>query len=450
MKRMSDVKALLCLMFFLCVTTKTVSATVGSIKRPILTPVMFGAKADDDVDDSKAFQKCLNEARNRNATIISIPPGKYVISNELRLEETTNLIIEGGGAVLIKPANSSSNIFFGYYNSQITIRDVVFEGNRSNEFEEQWPHKMNACAILGKSSGVRFENCIVKDFHYGVCLGTSTENGYDVWIQNCQFFNCGSDIDLYGKPSVHIMGNSSHNCTGHSIQIEPPYTRESDLYDYNDQPQIDALSIGNIISNNTIDGCKGNGIVIFGGCENITITNNQIINYGSVGILTNDGASNILIQNNIISNSRNDILNNRPWTSSGAGIVITKVINSIVTGNLVCHANTGIFVFGTSGAVVSNNKVANSKDAGICLYEAKLCVLVGNQVDCYNQNKSWWANSGVVIYHSSDINISESTIVGKGDNDFSIYSLESERIRVNNIAGYGFKTSLTYPKSLSK
>lgn len=131
---------------------------------------------------------------------------------------------------------------------------------------------MNACAILGRSSGIRFENCVVKNFHYGVCFGTSTDNGYDVWVINCQFFNCNSDIDLYGKPSLHISGNVSHGCTGHSIQIEPPYKRDDSI---------------------------------------------QIINYGMCGILLYAGAKNIQIKGNTISNSLYAKNNDRPWKDSG-------------------------------------------------------------------------------------------------------------------------------------
>lgn len=432
-----------------CFVPKADASIRFNSKADFLSPLDYGAKANDNFDDSDAFQKCLNEAKKREGAKIIIPPGKFIIANELKLVEINNLIIEGNGTTLIKPLNNGTNIFYGSYNRQITIRDLTFEGNRSESFDEEWPHKMNACAILGKSSGIRFENCVIKDFHYGVCFGTSTENGYDVWVVNCQFFNCNSDVDLYGKPAVHIVGNSSHNCSGNSIQIEPPYKREEGYYDYKQQPRIEALSVGNIVSENVIEECKGVGIVIFGGCENITISNNQIINFGGTGIQTHDGASNLIIRDNIISNSKHEDMNNRPWTSSGAGVMVAKVSNIIVSGNLISHTNTGIYVSRATGALLSNNKLADSKDAGICLYEASQCILNANQICNFNLSRSWWASSGIVFHYSRDITVSESVIIDTVGNDYSIYSSESERIKVINTTGSGYKKSLTFPMNLS-
>jgi parallel beta-helix repeat protein len=435
--------------FLLCYVHNAEAAGGIFDRTKYYSPVDYGAKANDNIDDSDAFQKCLNEAKKKNGAKIIIPQGMFIIAKELRLDETCNLIIEGCGTTLVKPMNNWTNIFYGNYNKQITIKDISFEGNRSDAFDEQWPHRMNACAILGKSSGIRFENCLVKDFHYGVCFGTSTENGYDIWVVNNQFINCKSDIDLYGKPAVHIVGNSSHNCTGNAIQIEPPYTRKEGFFDYKDQPQIDALSVGNIVSENVIEGCEGVGIIIFGGSENITVCNNQIINFGSTGILTHDGASNLIIRDNIISNSKHVHSNNRPWTSSGAGIMVAKVYNINVSANLISHANTGIYVAGATGALLSNNKVADSKDAGICLYNASQCLLNANQIYNYNLSRSWWASSGIVFYHSKDITVCESVITDTVGNDYSVFSLESERIKISNTTGTGYKKSLTFPANLS-
>ena len=428
----------------------SIKATTVSYKNNmVLSPIDCGAIPNDNIDDSKAFQKCLNEAKKRNGTII-IPSGRYIIAEELIIEETTNLVIEGRGATLIKPERDGSNMFYGNYNRGITIRDLNFEGNRPDDFKEQWPRKMNACAILGRSSGIRFENCSVKDFHYGVCFGTSTENGYDVWVENCRFENNGTDIDLYGKPAVHIRGNVSHNCKGHSIQIEPPYKRVQGYYDYTSQPQIDALSIGNIISENVIVGCGGTGVIIFGGCEDISVTSNQIINYGASGIFVKEGAANVSIQGNIISNSTQGELNERPWTDAGAGIVVSNVKNAVVIGNIVSHANTGVYLSGANGCLLTNNKISDSKDAGICMYNSTKCTASNNIVDNYNLDKSWWGNSGMVIYNSRDVRISSSTISDTQSNAHAIFSLESEHIEVKDVIGYGFKTSLTYPARLEK
>ncbi len=424
------------------------SAAISVINTVVLSPTEYGAKSNDLVDDSEAFQKCLDEAKRRKGLKIMIPPGEYIIAKELRIDETKNLVIEGAGSTLIKPTGNPSNVFYGNYNKQITIRDLTFIGGRAPDFKEQWPQRMNACAIIGKSSGIRFENCVVKDFHYGVCFGTSTENGYDIWVENCQFENNNSDIDLYGKPSLHISGNVSHNCTGHSIQIEPPYKREGVHYDYLEQPAIDALSIGNIISENVIVGCKGIGINVFGGCENITVTNNQIINYGTAGIMTHAGSKNVFISGNIISNSQYLKANDRPWRDQGSGIILSLVENAIVEGNIISHPNTGIYMSGTKGAMIINNKITDSKDAGICLYDAAMCQLSHNSIDGFNLSQSWWGSSGIVVYNSKEITISSSTILSTNNSSHAIFSDKCENIKVKDIVGRGYKKSLAYPANL--
>ena len=269
-----------------------------------------------------------------------------------------------------------------------------------------------------------------------------------MWVLNCQFENNNSDIDLYGKPSLHIRGNVSHNCTGHSIQIEPPHKREGEHYDYLQQPNIDALSVGNIISENVIVGCKGIGIIIFGGCENITVSNNQIINYGTAGIMTHSGSKNLQISGNIISNSQYSKTNERPWKDHGAGIILTRVENAIIGGNIISHPNTGIHVTGSKGAVICNNKVSDAKDAGICLYDAEKCQLSQNTIEDYNLNKSWWGNSGIVVYNSKDIAISNTTISDSNNSLYSIFTGNSKNVTTDRVSGYGYKTSLTYPANL--
>jgi len=413
-----------------------------------LSPNDYGANGSDRIDDTNAFQKCINEAKKNKTSKIVVSPGTYIIGQTILIESISNLTIEGAGAILVKPFGNKSNILFGNFNSQITIRDMVFEGNRDQVYQGQWPEKMNACAIIGRSSGIRFENCVVRNFYYGVCFGTSTENGYDVWVIDCQFENNNSDIDLYGKPSLHIRGNVSHNCTGNSIQIEPPYKRKGEHFDYLDQPEIDALSVGNIVSENVIVGCNGIGINIFGGCENITVSNNQIINYGISGIMTHAGSKNLQISGNIISNSQYPRTNERPWKDQGAGIVLSRVENVVIGGNIISHPNTGIFVSGTNGAIICNNKVSDSKDAGICLYNAEKCQISQNTIENSNLSQSWWGNSGIVVYSSKDISICSTTILDRNKSSYSIFTGDSSNVTINNVLGYGYKTSLTYPANL--
>ena len=77
-----------------------------------------------------------------------------------------------------------------------------------------------------------------------------------------------------------------------------------------------------------------------------------------------------------------------------------------------------------------------------------MCELNGNVIVDFNQNKSWWANSGIVINNSQDISIFSTTIKDANNNSFSVYSSNSENVIIKDLTGIGYKTSMTYPATL--
>lgn len=410
-----------------------------------LSPSNFGANGKDKIDDTKSIQDCVKHAKNNKKTKIVFEPGIYYIKGTLDLSKIDGLIIEGNGATLIKPKGNYSNIIWGEYSSNISITNLIFEGNRPEKLEYKWPHMMNACAIMGKCGGIHFENCKVRNFWYGVCLGTSTPFSHDIWIKDCVFENCNSDIDLYGKPTIVISGNVSRGCSENSIQIEPAYKKDNNIFNYKEQPNIDALSVGNIVANNTIVDCKGVSINIFSGCEDIVITGNNIINYGAVGIMcSHKGASNIVVSNNVISNSTSTKRNDRPWNASGSAISLAEITNVLVNSNVIRHANSGINVESTLGATITNNRISDSKDAGVCLYGCERCLVTGNNIENYNLSDSWWASSGIVVMRSKNLLVSNSIIHTNKKSPYSIYCNESEGIVMNDILASGYTEAVSY------
>ena len=51
----------------------------------VLSPSNFGANGSDNKDDTEAFQKCIDVAKNRKTSKIVIAPGRYIISKTIKI-----------------------------------------------------------------------------------------------------------------------------------------------------------------------------------------------------------------------------------------------------------------------------------------------------------------------------------------------------------------------------
>ena len=113
----------------------SLNATQIAITGPhYLSPSDFGANGEDKIDDTEAFQKCINEAKKKRVSRIVVAPGTYYIGKTIRLEQVSNMIIEGSGAVLVKPSGNNSNIFYIIPKSRLEIwflRGIVFRSFKS-------------------------------------------------------------------------------------------------------------------------------------------------------------------------------------------------------------------------------------------------------------------------------------------------------------------------------
>ena len=60
---------------------------------PVINVAAYGARGDDDVDDTEAFQKALAAA---DAGAVLVPPGRYIISDILRITKS-GVVLRGAG-----------------------------------------------------------------------------------------------------------------------------------------------------------------------------------------------------------------------------------------------------------------------------------------------------------------------------------------------------------------
>ena len=428
-----------------------------------IKPEQLGAKHDNINDDSDYLIKCINILNNNNGGTIELT-NNYIIAKEIDISNSSNIIFNGNGkGTLTKPLNNDTNIFFGDNTTNIKFINLKFEGNRRETLSSNWPHTMNACAILRYGINNSMENCEINNFWYGVCLSTSN-NSKNTHINACKFSNNNSDIDLYGKPIVSITNNSSKNCTGNSIQIEPIGEAHEDIYDYNNETNIDSLSINNIIKGNSIDGCHDIAINISSGSINTIITENTITNC-SLGIyLYHLECKNIIVSNNVISNitGLRDIENGRPYYNIGCGIVIcSNIYGANISNNIIDHARCGIGIIGSSSAhvknyLVNNNVIQHCLTSGISVYYGENISLMNNffKDNCLGSGDLYWyQNSGIHLYGSSDIYCSNNaTIETRTDTTDKqaacVYiGQDSTNIAINNCISKNTRYGAVYPNN---
>ena len=307
---------------------------------------------------------------------------------------------------------------------------------------------MNACCIIRESNNLRFYDCSIIDFWYGVCLGTSYETGYNVWVENCYFNNCNSDIDLYGKPTVIIKNNVSYNCTENSMQFEPVGTLDNTIFDYTKQPYNNSLSVASQLCNNTIVNCANLSIALFPACEDIIISHNVIINYGLFAIYCrNDGPTNVVISNNIISNTLKDAPTSI-GDYTGCAIFVKRLVNVNVIGNTIRHAGNAIMLESTEGGSVSNNTIYDSMGAAICINSTKECSINGNKIVRYDLSGKI-DRGAVYIYRATNIQFNDNYITGDATiNNYSLAVYGTTGFSANNLVATGFKIAMVIPSTL--
>ena len=157
----------------------------------------YGAKGDGETDDTEAFKKALFGLQYTNSNIITIPGGTYLISESLEIPKDVTLL--GQEDTIIKfTSNHISLILKG---KDITIKDVIFDGNADNGIV--------TTDIIKDIDGVTINNINIENVIFNNFAGTelnaiNLKHSKNVYIQNCLFDN------LKGKQAkcINIQGYS--------------------------------------------------------------------------------------------------------------------------------------------------------------------------------------------------------------------------------------------------
>jgi len=220
-----------------------------------------GGSLDRDTD----FEKLMEVLCDYNSIIIKFENGTFVPDSSISVD-AKNMTFEGRDdyTTIIKADALAygSGIFTmnGYTDSNITFRNLVFEGEKATD---------TSIAIYFSTSentyGLTVENCIFKNWTAGTSKAIYVRPSSDdivtkVDIINCEFYNCDYGIFFDGDadPSwtryAYVNNNYFKNCV---TAIGLDYVNHS------------------IFSDNRIIG--GTTGFIIDDCTNVTFTNNMVV-----------------------------------------------------------------------------------------------------------------------------------------------------------------------------
>ena len=260
--------------------------------------------------------------RGKGGKWVSVPP---LIINDANFEKSQSLLHE-------RLTSSNSNI---------TVKNIIINGNRDNQLRKWHP---------GKGHYVLLD---FKDIEDLIISNVTLSNG----LSDGVFIKTGRNISI---------SNSNISNMGHSAIFEVEVHNST-------------------VRNNTIDVNVNSGIRFFGGSD-FTIKDNNIFsstNYGNYGIQISQAYSdsipmkNILVENNIISQT--PYAGIALYASTKGDIAEATIQNNIIVGcgskapNLANFPNTtieesgGINIQSFQKVIVKNNTLLNNYGSGIWL-----------------------------------------------------------------------------------
>ena len=165
----------------------------------------YGAIGNDEIDDTEAIQKAINAAsRTNNGGEVYIPAGRYLISETLKIDKASGLVVRGEGAMghkawLMSINSSQSLLVWTGKKDGVMIHahgtfgcrweKLAFCGRKIDykNPQDQWIHeKERAGIILLFTSEVGFGNMVhyMSDVSFGQA-DTGIQFGSETTLKNC-------------------------------------------------------------------------------------------------------------------------------------------------------------------------------------------------------------------------------------------------------------------------
>lgn len=293
----------------------------------------YGAAGYDQVDDTAAIQKALDEATEDSMSVIKIPAGTYYISKPLYIQSNTTLQLDKKATIyrsnkglkynMLKTADAS-HVSTGYKGYSLA-HDITITGGTWDGGNIASSKKASNLLYIGHSSNVTIKNTTIKN-----CYGSHAIEF--AGVQNGIIKNCKLSGFRYGPD----------NYTSEAIQLDICYKSGSTDW------------TPGFTSDKTV-------------CSNILIENNTITDYprgiGSHHVLNGHYSNNITIRNNKISRS-----STATQGKCLVGIFLMGTSNVSVYNNTINHYYYGVMIKLSKQLRVRNNYFKYNTSGGL-VYE---------------------------------------------------------------------------------
>jgi hypothetical protein len=401
----------------------------------------FGAKGDDDTDDTAAIQSAIN-AVDTGGTVV-IPAGTYKITAALTV--ATAVTITGTGTI----HQTASAHGFTVTADNVTIEGITLTGRHSGTVTLDVDE--DAIHVFGASAAAPISNVTVRDVTisgwgmYGVQLK---------WVEGFTVANCR--ITRIGYAGVSATSSVRGLVCRNEISTISPGS-SGDMYgvalsrDETDSLTTDPHCSDIVVQGNVVEGVAWEALDTHGG-QRITFSGNVIRNcYVGVAVVGSDDSTNttmwaprdVVVSDNVIDSGADD-------GSAGYGISIAgapgatsadpavEYATCSVTGNTIRGHGTednsisgAIYARNTEGLVVSGNVIERPSPFGICLYyDNRGFAVVGNTM-----TDAW---SDTVLSPSAVASLAENnvgTIAGNSLRDGDKSATYTNVHGVNNTGG---------------
>ena len=156
------------------------------------------AVGDGTVDDTAAFQGCLDYANEHGGLMVFVPAGKYLCGN-LTMYSGCSIKGDGRYTTTIVMRGGVSNPFIGGVLDSIQISDITIDGNADIQVN-------NVDTINATISNALFNNIRLTD---GYTLLKINANGGDIQLSNIVFDKCVvRALDILKNKETHIEGSN--------------------------------------------------------------------------------------------------------------------------------------------------------------------------------------------------------------------------------------------------
>lgn len=397
----------------------------------------LGAVGNGTKSDSQAFQRAFDVAKNKGSVTIVVPPGKYRMTEELKIYKGTKIVFspnaelirDHAGYMLMNGNRSTesdpSNFTLYNGNGNITIIGGIWNANGVAQ-----PSKASIFH-LGHAENIFIEYATLKDcanshhIEFNACRNVHVSHcSFLGWVGGNDTFNEVIQLDLPFTASPTIGANDRTPCK--DVYVSNCY--------FGDSGTPGSTSIGRAFGSHSS--------IITRAHQNINFTNNIVYNSKSFTVRAYNWekvviSGNVFVKCGAGVNWRTAMTG--PNTNDPNGNPSqSEVMESGVISNNVFHGGltTGraIEIYGESGTpgepwgiIVSGNTITGDSDSssGILVSDSIHVVVTGNRIKD--------RNIGIELRNSSRVTATSNVLTGLGGDGIRVTGCNYTNVSNNTI-----------------